>query len=121
MNITKWLTVVLLLAFLTGAGPVWVEAAQGKKPARFLQGFVTSYDGDRMIVNETWRIRLTGKTRVLTVDGEERARLHLEGQKWVYVEGVERRDGTIEAVKIYLLPKYIEKDERDMYPFMKLP
>ncbi len=120
-TITRWLLVVIVLASLAGTAPVWAKNKHSTGPARFLQGVVTDYRADRLVVNETWKIHLTGKTQVLNVEGEEMERFYLEGHRWVYVEGIERKDGSIEAVKVYLLPKYIDKKERVKYPFIKLP
>ena len=44
----------------------------------------------------------------------------LKPEAWVYVEGENNRAiKKLVAKKIYLLPKYIEKRERHLYPFME--
>jgi hypothetical protein len=40
-------------------------------------------------------------------------------KSWVYIEGTMHRDNIILIEKIYLLPKYVEKKERNRYPFME--
>lgn len=40
-------------------------------------------------------------------------------KSWIYVQGTIRRDNTISIEKIYLLPKYVGKKERHLYPFME--
>ena len=44
----------------------------------------------------------------------------LKPEAWVYVEGKNNKAiKKLVAKKIYLLPKYIEKRERHLYPFME--
>ncbi len=40
-------------------------------------------------------------------------------KSWVYIEGTSDRNNIILIEKIYLLPKYIGKKEKNRYPFMK--
>ncbi len=40
-------------------------------------------------------------------------------KSWVYIEGTTSRNNIILIEKIYLLPKYVGKKEKDRYPFMK--
>jgi hypothetical protein len=86
-----------------------------------LQGRVMQLDLEKnvMIVNERLFV-LDFQTSVrdekdypITVD-------RLKPEAWVYVEG--KHNNAIKklvAKKIYLLPKYIEKTERRLYPFME--
>ena len=44
----------------------------------------------------------------------------LKPEAWVYVEGKNNKAiKKLVAKKIYLLPKYVEKRERHLYPFME--
>jgi hypothetical protein len=40
-------------------------------------------------------------------------------KSWVYIEGTINRNNIILIEKIYLLPKYVGKKERNRYPFME--
>ena len=86
-----------------------------------LQGRVMQLDLEKnvMIVNERLFV-LDSQTSVrdekdypITVD-------RLKLQSWVYVEGKNNKAiKKLVAKKIYLLPKYVEKRERHLYPFME--
>ncbi len=43
----------------------------------------------------------------------------LKTKSWVYIEGENDKVNKKVAKKVYLLPKYIEKKERDLYPFIQ--
>ncbi len=40
-------------------------------------------------------------------------------KSWVYIEGTTNRNNIILIEKIYLLPKYVGKKEKHLYPFME--
>ena len=42
----------------------------------------------------------------------------LKIRSWVYIEGISV-DRKISALKVYLIPKYVYKNERHLYPFME--
>ncbi len=73
------------------------------------------------MLNERWTVNLSPDTRVYTQNGKETAPDRLRGHKWIYVEGPLNEYGNIEAQKIYLLPGYVDKDERWKYPFINTP
>lgn len=44
----------------------------------------------------------------------------LKPKMWVYIEGVDDHvNHRVKVNKLYLLPKYVEKKERYLYPFIK--
>lgn len=83
------------------------------------QGVVSSTEGiPRYIIIDERAFPLAGDVKVK--DHKERdARLSdLKAGKWVYIVSEFTPDGP-EVKKIYLLPEYIKKSEKDNYPFMK--
>ncbi len=113
----KILAVLLLAGVLLNHG---IAAAEKARPWKFLQGGVTEYTGERIVLNEHQVINLTGNTKVFNSYGQERDLYYLRGHGWLYVEGKLRQDGSIDAERIYLLPGYIERKDRHRYPFLKL-
>jgi hypothetical protein len=85
-----------------------------------IQGRVMQLDLEKkvMIVNE----RLFMLDSQTTVRDEKDYRTtvdRLKLQAWVYVEGENNKTiKKLVATKIYLLPKYVERKERHLYPFM---
>ena len=83
------------------------------------QGTISSVEGmpDYLIVNER-EIQLSDDVEIKD-SKENNARLSdLKEGKWVYIVSEDSSNG-FKARKIYLLPKYIKKGEKDKYPFMK--
>jgi hypothetical protein len=72
-----------------------------------------------MVVNETtfsWDENTTfNNAKGIPVPLEQ-----LRTKTWVYVEGeYDKVRKTMSAKKVYLLPKYIERKERHLYPFIQ--
>ena len=83
------------------------------------QGTISSVEGmpDYLIVNER-EIQLSDDVEI-TDSKENNARLSdLKEGKWVYIVSEDSPNG-FKAKRIYLLPKYIKKSDKDNYPFMK--
>jgi hypothetical protein len=72
-----------------------------------------------MVVNErvfTW----DQTTAILDGKGTPISIERYRPKAWVYIEGVtEKKENRIKIEKIYLLPKYVEKKEKHLYPFIK--
>ena len=67
---------------------------------------------ERVFVLDSQTIIKDEKDHPISMDG-------LKPEAWVYVEGENNRAiKKLVAKKIYLLPKYIERKERHLYPFM---
>jgi len=86
-----------------------------------IQGVVMTLDVNKntMIVNEklfVWRENTAiynDKGSPLTID-------KFKPKSWVYIEGErDKNNRQIIIKKIYLLPKYVDKRERHLYPFME--
>lgn len=86
-----------------------------------LQGkvFRISLEKRMMMVNEGlffWN----EKTIFTNPKGTSIAPETLKKDSWVYIEGEKNKSGKgIMIKKIYLLPKYINNKERNLYPFMQ--
>jgi hypothetical protein len=92
--------------------------AQGQDEFK-TQGLIMNVDLQKkvMIVNEStfvWDQNTkfyNDKGSLVTVD-------KLRAKTWVYIQGVKDSAGKrMTAEKIYLLPKYIDKKEKHLYPF----
>jgi hypothetical protein len=72
-----------------------------------------------MVVNErvfTW----DQTTAILNEKGTPISIERFRPKAWAYIEGViEKRENRVKIEKIYLLPKYVEKKEKHLYPFIK--
>jgi hypothetical protein len=86
-----------------------------------IQGIVMAIDVNKntMIVNEklfVWKENTAiynDKGSPLTID-------KFKPKAWVYIEGEnDKNNRRIIINKIYLLPKYVDKKERHLYPFME--
>jgi len=115
-NVWKILGLVLFLTFAFYS----LTLASEKDKVRF-QGVIVELDLKKkvMVINETtffWNentIFNTAKGVPIAVD-------RFKPKDWVYAEGeYDQRKKKVAATKIYLLPKYIEKKERHLYPFMQ--
>ena len=85
-----------------------------------LQGRVMSLDLYRnvMTVNEKVFV-LDSQTTIKDEKDHPISIDRLKPEAWVYVEGENNRAiKKLVAKKIYLLPKYVERKERHLYPFM---
>jgi hypothetical protein len=86
-----------------------------------LQGRVMQLDLEKnvMTVNERLFV-LDSQTSVRDEKEYPISIDRLKPEAWVYVEGKNNKAiKKLVAKKIYLLPKYIEKRERHLYPFME--
>ena len=88
---------------------------------RLFQGVVGAYDGTTMTVNENITVVTTQDTKVYDSGSRETSRYGIKPGRWVYVEGPLRPDKSVEADKIYILPRHIEKKDLPNYPFIQEP
>ena len=107
-------TIVFMLLFLA------LAFAQ-EQDAFKMQGLIMNVDLQKnmMIVNEStfiWNPNTkfyNEKGSLVTVD-------KLRAKTWVYIEGVkDSAQKRMMAEKIYILPKYIDKKEKHLYPFIQ--
>jgi len=101
---------------------VWMSIfsafAQGQEAFK-IQGLIMNVDLEKkmLIVNEStfvWDQNTrfyNDKASPMTVD-------KLGAKTWIYIQGVKDSSGKkMVAEKIYILPKYIDKKEKHLYPF----
>lgn len=94
-------------------------ALAGGQEFSIYQGTVSSVEGipDYIIVNEQ-KIQLSDDVEIKDSKEKDAKLSDLKEGKWVYIVSENSSNG-FKAKKIYLLPKYIKKSEKDKYPFMK--
>lgn len=103
---------ILVISGLTFASDKGIVTTQGvvmaldlKKKTIIINERTFTYDENTIIQN--------GKGSPVTLD-------NLRARTWVYIEGVEdKAHKRVVAKKIYLLPKYIDEKEKNLYPFIK--
>jgi outer membrane protein assembly factor BamE (lipoprotein component of BamABCDE complex) len=86
-----------------------------------IQGIVMALDINKntMIVNEKLFV-WNQNTAVYNDKGSPMTIDKFKPQTWVYIEGErDKNNRRIIINKIYLLPKYVDKKERHLYPFME--
>ncbi len=103
---------ILVISALTFASDKGIVTTQGVVMALDLKKKV-------VIINErtfTW----DENTIIHNEKGSPVALDNLRARNWVYVEGVEdKAHKRVVVKKIYLLPKYIDGKEKNLYPFIK--
>jgi hypothetical protein len=85
------------------------------------QGQVMEVDlkKNTLVVNERPFV-LTEKTLIQNEKGAPVQMDKLKPKTWVYIVGVkDKAHPRVNASRIYLLPKYIGKKERNLYPFIQ--
>ena len=83
------------------------------------QGTISSVEGlpGYIIVNER-QFPLSDDAEIKDSKEKDANLSDLKEGKWVYIVSEDSPNG-FKAKRIYLLPKYIQKSEKDNYPFMK--
>ena len=86
-----------------------------------VQGRVMSLDLYRKVMTVNEKVFLMDSQTTIKDEKDHPISIdRLKPEAWVYVEGENTRAiKKLVAKKIYLLPKYIEKRERHLYPFME--
>jgi len=120
MNKTRFLAVALLAMFL-GAQAAWGAEAVDEREYKFMQGVINARGPGSVVLNETVKVNLTRDTKFFDSRGRKSAQQAITSYKWLYVEGVKERDGSITAEEVYYLPGYISRKDRPKYGFMQLP
>ncbi len=84
------------------------------------QGSIMEIDltKNTMIVNER-RFAWNQSTAFYDSKGSHTGMEGFKRRSWVYIEGTVHSNNIILIEKIYLLPKYIGKKEKNRYPFME--
>ena len=94
--------------------------AQGQDAFK-IQGLIMNVDLQKnmMIVNESTFI-WDQNTKFYNEKGSPVTVDKLRAKTWVYIEGVkDSAQKRMMAEKIYILPKYIDKKEKHLYPFIQ--
>lgn len=118
MSRSKWAAVFLVAVIYLGTA---LAVADDTGKYKFVLGFVNSYNGESLVINERWKANVTGETKVFDSRGEKAEAARLRTHKWVYVEGPLGMNGEINADKVYLLPGHVGKKDLRRYPFIQLP
>ncbi len=84
------------------------------------QGSILEIDVGKntMIVNER-RFAWNQSTAFYDSNGSLTGMDRFKRKSWVYIEGTVRGNNVVLIEKIYLLPKYVGKKEKNRYPFME--
>ena len=120
MNKTRFLVVALLALFL-GAQGAWGAETVDEREYKFMQGVINARTPGSVLLNESVRVNITGNTKFFDAKARKSAPQAITRYKWLYVEGVKERDGSITAEVIYYLPGHISRKDRPKYGFMQLP
>lgn len=110
--------IMMLVAMVVSASAAFA-GEEGEE--RFIQGIVSSYGTSSIVLNERQTVNIKAETRFFDSSGNDSSFYRLSDYKWLYVEGVPGEEGSIDAEKVYFLPKYISGKERYKYEFMQLP
>lgn len=119
MSIRGILFAAILFAFTVAGSAVW--ASEDDAEMRFMQGVINSIGSSSFVLNEGQRVNMSQATEYFDSQGRPSGIQAIAEGRWLYVEGVIERDGSITAEKIYSLPGYISKKKRSKYVFMQLP
>ncbi|MBI2411965.1 MAG: hypothetical protein HYV24_01975 [Deltaproteobacteria bacterium] len=112
------LLAMMMVAMIASASAVFA-GEEGEE--RFIQGIISSYGTSSLVLNERQTINIKAETRFFDSSGNDSSMYRLSEYKWLYVEGTPGEDGSIDAEKIYFLPKYISGKERYRYEYMQIP
>ncbi len=103
---------ILVISALTFASDKGIVTTQGVV-------MVVDLKKKTVIINER-AFTLDEKTILHNEKGSPVTLDNLRARTWVYIEGVEDKAyKRVVAKKIYLLPKYIDEKEKNLYPFIK--
>ncbi len=117
----RLLAIMVLLAALVSASAVLAGDGEDEGEERFIQGIISSYGTSSVVLNERQTINIKPETRFFDSSGNDSSFYRLSDYKWLYVEGAPGEAGSIDAEKIYFLPKYISGKERYRYEYMQIP
>ena len=114
-DLTKIIILVLSFVILFSTSALaWEEGAYKNI------GSIMKIDSKKntMIINErvfVWN----QKTTFYDDKGAPLGMDQFQPKSWVYVKGTSDQNNTILIEKLYLLPKYVGKKEKNRYPFME--
>jgi hypothetical protein len=113
-NVYRFVMFTIVFMFIFSA----LAFAQGQDAFK-IQGLIMNVDFQKkvMIVNESTFI-WDQNTKFYNDKGSPVTVDKLRAKTWVYIQGVKDSAGKrMMAEKIYILPKYIDKKEKHLYPF----
>jgi hypothetical protein len=108
---------IILIAFSILPFSTWTFASE--EGISKTQGPIMSIDFKKniMVVNE--KTFIWNKSTIFNDDKESIIGIEkFKPKSWVFIEG-EKGDKYIVIKKVYLIPKYVDKKERHLYPFMQ--
>lgn len=120
MSWTRTIIAAFLALLLCGQA-AWAAEATDERERVFMQGVINARGVSTLILNEHVKVRLTKDTRYFDAAARKSSVNALEQHKWLYVEGIKERDGSVTAEDVYFLPGFVEKKDKSKYGFMQLP
>jgi len=120
MRWSRTLIAAFLALFLCGQA-AFAADANDERERVFMQGVINARGASTLILNEHVRVRLTKDTRFFDARARKSSVKALQQHKWLYVEGIKERDGSVTAEDVYFLPGFVEKKDKSKYGFMQLP
>jgi hypothetical protein len=117
---SRFLAVAFLALFL-GAQSAWGAEAVDEREYKFIQGVINARTPGSVLLNESVRVNLTRDTKFFDAKARKSTHQEMIRYKWLYVEGVKERDGSITAAEVYFLPGHISRKDKPKYGFMQLP
>lgn len=120
MNRSSIFIVAFMIMFLGGQA-AWGADTVDEREYKFMQGIINARGAGSVILNETVKVNLTRDTKFFDSRARRSTLQEMGRYKWLYVEGVKERDGSITAEEVYYLPGYIDRKDRSKYGFMQLP
>lgn len=121
MYIKKTVLIVAIMLFLIPINSFSYDGEDEQRDYKFFYGMISGYSGNSIIVNEGKKANITYETKFYEPSGKEVEAYRLTEYKWVYVEGVPNKDGSVDAEKIYLLPGPVNAGNRYSYGFIQSP
>ncbi|MBI5755632.1 MAG: hypothetical protein HZA12_01790 [Nitrospirae bacterium] len=84
------------------------------------QGVISSAEqAPEYIIIDERKFPLAGDVKVKDYREKDATLSDLKPGKWVYIVSEQSSTGDLTAKRIYILPRYIKKGEKQNYPFMK--
>ncbi|CAG1769112.1 hypothetical protein BAC2_00057 [uncultured bacterium] len=110
------------LALFLCAQAAWAAVdSEDDRERVFMQGVINARGASTLILNEHVRVNLTKETKFFDSRAARSNAKALAQHRWLYVEGVKERDGSVTAEEVYFLPGYVEGKDKSKYGFMQLP
>ena len=118
MNASRWIWAILIGILLVGLrGPSFAKENQVVRT----QGLINpggNLKAGYLLINEM-RVHLDVSTSIKDAWGNVISATELKARNWVYLEMERNGANQLKAKRIYLLPHYVNPEERKSFAFMK--